>query len=88
MNEDRIFREEQAHLTEQYGKLARMKEQMEAELIDLQRQAQEEKNTVADDLQYDFVGIEESQETLIEFETMRSRSSISRAGRYRWDCSA
>ena len=70
MNEDRIFREEQAHLTEQYGKLARMKEQMEAELIDLQRQAQEEKNTVADDLQYDFVGIEESQETLIEFETM------------------
>ena len=41
MNEDRIFREEQAHLTEQYGKLARMKEQMEAELVDLQRQAQE-----------------------------------------------
>lgn len=75
MNEDRIFedhifKEEQEHLTEQYGKLAHMKEQMEAELIDLQRQAQEEKNTVADDLQYDFVGIEESQETLIEFETM------------------
>ncbi len=70
MNEDKIFNEEQAHLREQYARLRHMKEQMEAELLDLQKQAQEEKNTVADDLQYDFVGIEESQETLIEFETM------------------
>ena len=70
MNEDKIFNEEQAHLRAQYARLQHMKEQMEAELLDLQKQAQEEKNTVADDLQYDFVGIEESQETLIEFETM------------------
>ena len=68
--QDTIFTEEQKHLTELYNKLTNMKSQMEAELIDLQNQAQEEKNTVSDDLQYDFVGIEESQETLIEFETM------------------
>ena len=68
--QDNIFTEEQKHLTELYNKLTNMKSQMEAELIDLQNQAQEEKNTVSDDLQYDFVGIEESQETLIEFETM------------------
>ncbi|MBE6003402.1 MAG: DNA helicase [Lachnospiraceae bacterium] len=68
--QDIIFTEEQKHLTELYNKLTNMKSQMEAELIDLQNQAQEEKNTVSDDLQYDFVGIEESQETLIEFETM------------------
>ena len=68
--QDTIFTEEQKHLTELYNKLTNMKSQMETELIDLQNQAQEEKNTVSDDLQYDFVGIEESQETLIEFETM------------------
>lgn len=68
--QDIIFTEEQNHLTELYNKLTHMKAQMEEELIDLQNQAQEEKNTVSDDLQYDFVGIEESQETLIEFETM------------------
>ncbi|OON85800.1 hypothetical protein BXO88_10170 [Oribacterium sp. C9] len=68
--QDNIFTEEQNHLNELYNKLTNMKSQMEAELIDLQNQAQEEKNTVSDDLQYDFVGIEESQETLIEFETM------------------
>ncbi|ETP72843.1 DNA/RNA helicase, superfamily I [Lachnospiraceae bacterium JC7] len=68
--QDNIFTEEQTHLTELYDKLTNMKSQMEAELIDLQNQATEEKNTVSDDLQYDFVGIEESQETLIEFETM------------------
>ena len=68
--QDDIFKEEQNHLTELYNKLTNMKAQMEAELIDLQNQATEEKNTVSDDLQYDFVGIEEAQETLIEFETM------------------
>ena len=68
--QDNIFTEEQKHLNQLYDKLTNMKAQMEAELIDLQNQAQEEKNTVSDDLQYDFVGIEESQETLIEFETM------------------
>ncbi len=68
--EDNIFKAEQNHLTELYDKLTNMKTQMEEELIDLQNQASEEKNTVSDDLQYDFVGIEESQETLIEFETM------------------
>ena len=68
--QDDIFKKEQNHLTELYNKLTNMKAQMEAELIDLQNQATEEKNTVSDDLQYDFVGIEEAQETLIEFETM------------------
>ncbi|SFG49338.1 HelD family protein [Oribacterium sp. WCC10] len=68
--QDNIFTDEQNHLTELYDRLINMKTQMEAELIDLQNQASEEKNTVSDDLQYDFVGIEESQETLIEFETM------------------
>lgn len=68
--EDPIFSSEQAHLTEVYGKLSARKAAIEKELKTLRKEAAEEKNTVSDDLQYDFIGIEESQETLIEFETM------------------
>ncbi|HAT01758.1 MAG TPA: DNA helicase [Oribacterium sp.] len=69
-NQDPIFKEEQEHLSNLYDHLVKMEGILEEELKSLEKDASDEKNTVSDDLNYNFNNIEDSQETLIEFETM------------------
>jgi DNA helicase-2/ATP-dependent DNA helicase PcrA len=68
--EDRIFIEEQDHLKTLYQKLTTMKEELEAELVDISEKAAEEKKTTSEDLRLNFNNDAEAQETLIEFEVM------------------
>lgn len=68
--EDREFHLEQLHLKELYGKLVRMEHTLHAELAETDRKAAEEKEQQSEDLRLNFRNDEESQETLIEIETM------------------
>ncbi len=70
MENDRIFQEEQEHLTKLHRQISKMKEQLESELSAINRKAAEEKQQQSEDLRLNFNNDEDIQETLIEFEVM------------------
>ena len=71
MNEhDKIFQEEQAHLTEVYGRLCDLKGELEEKIEMISRKAAEEKKDVRSNLSLNFDSDTDSMETYIEFEAM------------------
>ena len=67
---DRVFEEEQAHLTEVYDKLCDMKGELEDKIEAISKKAAEEKKDVRSNLSLNFDSDTDSMETYIEFEAM------------------
>lgn len=63
-----IFNLEQAHLTETYNKLLKMKEDIEAQIKALDEKAVDDKNDIRDNIRFDYADIETTMETLAEIE--------------------
>ena len=67
---DKVFEEEQAHLTEVYDKLCDMKGELEDKIEAISKKAAEEKKDVRSNLSLNFDSDTDSMETYIEFEAM------------------
>lgn len=65
----KIFEIEQNHLSDTYSKLLEMKEQLEAQIRELNATAQEEKNDIRDNIRFDTADDEVRMETYGEIET-------------------
>ena len=66
--EKEIFDLEQAHLTEIYNKLLKMKEDIDAQITALDEKAVDDKNDIRDNIRFDYADIETTMETLAEIE--------------------
>jgi len=68
--EERIFKEEQNHLTQVYGKLEDMQQDLEEKVHQMKDKASEEKKDIRDNLTLNFDSGTDTMETYIEFEVM------------------
>ncbi len=67
--DDKIFTEEQNHLTKVYSRLVEMKDDLTSQRRALEKRAQEEKNDIRDNLNFDFADDEVTTEAYGEIET-------------------
>ena len=68
--QEQIHKQEQAHLTETYGKLCAMNEALEARSEEISEKAAKEKQDIRSNLSLNFDSDTDSMETYIEFEAM------------------
>lgn len=68
--QEKIFEEEQAHLTQTHGKLSAMKEELEERINTISEKAAKEKQDIRSNLSLNFDSDTDSMETYIEFEAM------------------
>ena len=68
--QEKIFEEEQAHLTQTHGKLSAMKEELEERINAISEKAAKEKQDIRSNLSLNFDSDTDSMETYIEFEAM------------------
>jgi len=68
--QQKIFEEEQAHLTQTHGKLRAMKEELEERINTISEKAAKEKQDIRSNLSLNFDSDTDSMETYIEFEAM------------------
>ena len=68
--QQKIFEEEQAHLTQTHGKLSAMKEELEERINAISEKAAKEKQDIRSNLSLNFDSDTDSMETYIEFEAM------------------
>ena len=68
--QQKIFEEEQAHLTQTHGKLSVMKEELEERINAISEKAAKEKQDIRSNLSLNFDSDTDSMETYIEFEAM------------------
>ena len=68
--QEQIYKQEQAHLTETYGKLCAMKKTLEARIEEISEKAAKEKQDIRSNLSLNFDSDTDSMETYIEFEAM------------------
>ena len=68
--QQKIFEEEQAHLTQTHGKLSVMKEELEERINTISEKAAKEKQDIRSNLSLNFDSDTDSMETYIEFEAM------------------
>ena len=68
--ENKVFREEQAHLTTTYEKLTAMKEELESKIEAIMEKAAEEKQDIRSNLSLNLDSDTDAMETYIEFEAM------------------
>ena len=68
--QEKIFEEEQAHLTQTHGKLSAMKEELEERINAISEKAAKEKQDIRSNLSFNFDSDTDSMETYIEFEAM------------------
>ena len=65
-----IFEEEQAHLTQTYGKLRAMEGELEEKIKSISEKAAQEKKDIRSNLSLNFDSDTDAMETYIEFEAM------------------
>ena len=68
--QEKIFEEEQAHLTQTHGKLSAMKEELEERINAISEKAAKEKQDIRSNLSLNFDSDTDSMETYFEFEAM------------------
>ena len=68
--QEQIHKQEQAHLTETYGKLCAMNEALEARSEEISEKAAKEQQDIRSNLSLNFDSDTDSMETYIEFEAM------------------
>ena len=69
-SQEKIFKEEQAHLSQTHGRLRAMKEELEEKIKTISEKAAKEKQDIRSNLSLNFDSDTDSMETYIEFEAM------------------